>query len=202
VIDGKSLFTVRGASSFPAANRAAVIATRIEQAAEERSFQPESLRVAPEGENHAIFAGPLRIMLVTGADAGRPAAAQAVALARGSDSIGDRRLPAIANATVSAIASMRPALDSGDRRDHVAAVGGRPLHILSASYKRGSIRLASSRSKSAWVEHVRRGLSTRFDSSRSSLSRHCYSFGSILPSDGFHGRPVRQRCWNMSLRHW
>ncbi len=69
VVDGKSLFKVRGASSFPAANRAAAIATRIEQAADDRTFQPESLRVVPDGDNRAISAGPLRIMLVTSADA-------------------------------------------------------------------------------------------------------------------------------------
>jgi len=68
-IDGVTLFSLRGATSFPAADRAAAIARRIEAAAADPKIDPASVRVVPDGPSFGIFAGPVRLMLVLEADA-------------------------------------------------------------------------------------------------------------------------------------
>ncbi len=68
-VDGVKLFKVRGASSFPATDRAAAIARRIEAAAADPKVDIASVRTAPDGAYVAIMAGPTRLMLVMPADA-------------------------------------------------------------------------------------------------------------------------------------
>jgi small-conductance mechanosensitive channel len=165
VVDGKHLFKVRGASSFPAANRAGAIARRIEQAADDAAFQPESLRVAPDGENRAILAGPLRIMLVTDADAELDRLSpEDVALAN-------------ANAIQSAIVAYRQSRtrESLVRNGAyallatVALIAGIALLLWAAGRLRRTIeRIVHARVRTVGiqsfeivrVEHVRRGLTT------------------------------------------
>jgi small-conductance mechanosensitive channel len=67
-IDGVKLFSVRGAPTFPAAERAAGIARRIEAVADDRKVDIASVRTVPEGENVSIFAGTTRLMVVFKAD--------------------------------------------------------------------------------------------------------------------------------------
>ncbi|MGE5131228.1 MAG: hypothetical protein ACM3IK_16470, partial [Sphingomonadaceae bacterium] len=68
-VDGRTLFTVRGISSNPADERAAVIAERIVQVARKRSIPVDSLKVV-EGDAYAsIMAGDTLIMGVFDADA-------------------------------------------------------------------------------------------------------------------------------------
>ncbi|RZL90609.1 MAG: mechanosensitive ion channel family protein [Variovorax sp.] len=68
-LDGRTLFHVRSPSSFPAKERAAGIAGRIEAAARDRTLDPASVRTGTSDGLTAIFAGPIRIMVVTDADA-------------------------------------------------------------------------------------------------------------------------------------
>jgi small-conductance mechanosensitive channel len=68
-VDGVTLFRLRGATSFPAANRAAAIARRIEAAAADRRIDPASVRTVPDGPSVGIYAGNVRLMLVLDADA-------------------------------------------------------------------------------------------------------------------------------------
>jgi small-conductance mechanosensitive channel len=68
-VDGVTLFRLRGATSFPAADRAAAIARRIEAVADDRRIEPASVRTVPDGPSIGIFAGPTRLMLVLDADA-------------------------------------------------------------------------------------------------------------------------------------
>ena len=68
-VDGVTLFRLRGATSFPAADRAAAIARRIEAAAADRRIDPASVRTVPDGPSVGIYAGNVRLMLVLDADA-------------------------------------------------------------------------------------------------------------------------------------
>ena len=68
-LDGTTLFLVRTPSGFPAADRAAGIARRIEAAARDRTIHPAQVRTATSEGLTVIFAGPARIMAVTDADA-------------------------------------------------------------------------------------------------------------------------------------
>ena len=69
VLDGQTLFRVRGTSAYPAAERAQRISERLEEAARAGSIPPEAVQVAP-GEGVAnVVAGDRHLMVVTDADA-------------------------------------------------------------------------------------------------------------------------------------
>jgi small-conductance mechanosensitive channel len=67
--DGRTLFTVRGTSSSPAAQRAAAIASRIHKAARDSSIAPEAIVVAPSDVGLEIRAGTPVLMTIVPADA-------------------------------------------------------------------------------------------------------------------------------------
>ena len=67
-IDGQVLFRVRGASSYPAAQRAAAIEKRIEAAADS-SFRSDRLSIEDTETTAMIMAGNEALMVVTDADA-------------------------------------------------------------------------------------------------------------------------------------
>ncbi|HTG80837.1 MAG TPA: mechanosensitive ion channel family protein, partial [Geobacteraceae bacterium] len=67
-IDGQVLFRVRGASSYPAAQRAAAIEKRIEAAADS-SFRSDRLSIEDTETTAMIMAGYEALMVVTDADA-------------------------------------------------------------------------------------------------------------------------------------
>ena len=69
VIDGVTLFRVRGSSAFPAERRAAVIAERIKSAAADRTVSPDAVRTVEIEMGTAIVAGRERVMVVLDADA-------------------------------------------------------------------------------------------------------------------------------------
>lgn len=68
-VDGIPLFQVRGASAFPAARRAAEIGQRIEAAAADPAFRPESLRATDRGVYTEISGGGHVVMRFVDADA-------------------------------------------------------------------------------------------------------------------------------------
>jgi len=69
VVDGQTLFRVRGISSFTASRRAEAIAGRIVALARDAGFDPATLRIS-EGElSTQIFGGPRQMMSVFDADA-------------------------------------------------------------------------------------------------------------------------------------
>jgi small-conductance mechanosensitive channel len=68
-LEGRVLFTVRGFSSLPASERAALIADRIEDVAADSSIATEDLVVVPAGQNIEIRAGERRLMILVPADA-------------------------------------------------------------------------------------------------------------------------------------
>jgi small-conductance mechanosensitive channel len=75
MVDGKTLFTVRGVLSFPAQARASAITQRIKELSEDVSAKPDSLSVADAEGTSNIVAGDLVLMSVTDQDAataGRP----------------------------------------------------------------------------------------------------------------------------------
>jgi small-conductance mechanosensitive channel len=67
-LDGEILFNVRGSPSTPAAERAAVIAGRIRQAADDDSVAPDDVRVVPVESGWQIMAGTIRVMTVLPGD--------------------------------------------------------------------------------------------------------------------------------------
>jgi small-conductance mechanosensitive channel len=69
VIDGRTLFRVRGTSSFPAERRAAGIAGRIKLVAADRSVPLDAVRTVEMDIGTAIFGGRERVMVVFDADA-------------------------------------------------------------------------------------------------------------------------------------
>src|SRR5262245_11499134 len=69
VIDGRALFRVRGASSFPAERRAAGIAERIKAVAADRTVSPDAVRAVETEIGTAIFGGRERVMVVFDIDA-------------------------------------------------------------------------------------------------------------------------------------
>jgi small-conductance mechanosensitive channel len=84
VVDGTVLFTVRGVSALPAADRAASIAARIVQAARDPAVDPATIQPVEQGSMTAIMAGETRLAIVAEADAqqegvGRPELAMVVA---------------------------------------------------------------------------------------------------------------------------
>ena len=68
-IDGNPLFKIRGATSLPAASRAAGIESRVLALAEDPSVDPASVRLQTEGDFIQIWGGNTRIMVVTQPDA-------------------------------------------------------------------------------------------------------------------------------------
>jgi small-conductance mechanosensitive channel len=77
VIDGATLFRVRGVSSFPAGARARGIEDRLKAVAADRTIAPDSLHIAETGSFTRILAGNVPIVTVVDADAaleqiGRP----------------------------------------------------------------------------------------------------------------------------------
>jgi small-conductance mechanosensitive channel len=69
VIDGRTLFRVRGTSSFSAERRAAGIAARIKAVAADRTVSPDAVRAVETELGTAIFGGRERVMVVFDADA-------------------------------------------------------------------------------------------------------------------------------------
>jgi small-conductance mechanosensitive channel len=69
VIDGRTLFRVRGSSAFPAERRAAGIAERIKAVAADRTVSPDAVRTVETEMGTAIVAGRERVMVVLDADA-------------------------------------------------------------------------------------------------------------------------------------
>ncbi len=68
-IDGRVLFRVRGASSYPARQRAARIKSRIESVAEDTSIRSDQLRAVDSDYYTTILADDQLIMIVANADA-------------------------------------------------------------------------------------------------------------------------------------
>ena len=69
VVDGRVLFRVRGVTSFPAKERAAAIAERIERIAEDSSAMTGSIRVLEDDGYSSIMVGNERVMVLFDADA-------------------------------------------------------------------------------------------------------------------------------------
>lgn len=69
VVDSRTLYRVRGISSYPPGTRAAAIAERITALAADSSFDPRSLRTVDAQNSADIMAGQRRIMSVLDADA-------------------------------------------------------------------------------------------------------------------------------------
>jgi small-conductance mechanosensitive channel len=69
VLDGETLFRVRGSSTHPAEERARRISGRIEEAARTPTIAPEAVQAAPIDEIVNITAGDRFLLMVTDADA-------------------------------------------------------------------------------------------------------------------------------------
>jgi small-conductance mechanosensitive channel len=54
-IDGRKLFYVRGTTSFPAENRANIIQEKIINLADDKNFNPDSLKLVEEADRHVII---------------------------------------------------------------------------------------------------------------------------------------------------
>src|SRR5262245_24658341 len=68
VVDGATLMRLRGAGVYPAERRAAAVAGRIVDAAEERSFEPADLRIDEADQESRIMAGSTPIVRLFDAD--------------------------------------------------------------------------------------------------------------------------------------
>jgi small-conductance mechanosensitive channel len=68
VVDGTTLFTVRGVSAYPADKRAQQISNRIQAVAKDRGFATQNLRVAETEWGSQILAGDQPILTVLDAD--------------------------------------------------------------------------------------------------------------------------------------
>jgi small-conductance mechanosensitive channel len=68
-VDGHTLFRVRGVPSFPADQRAASIAERIERAAADPSIKPDQLRTEPDASGIQVIAGDTVLVTITEPDA-------------------------------------------------------------------------------------------------------------------------------------
>ena len=69
IIDGVTLFQVRGTSAFPAERRAKVISVRIAQLAADRMFDPDALQISEQDNATTIVAGNQNILSLYDADA-------------------------------------------------------------------------------------------------------------------------------------
>src|SRR5262245_27942347 len=68
-LDGRTLLTVRGVSSLPAAERAALIEERVRAVARDRTIDPDSVTVVQGPLGHEIRAGGRPLLTVIAADA-------------------------------------------------------------------------------------------------------------------------------------
>src|SRR5262249_60598336 len=69
VIDGRTLYSVRGVSAFPAEKRAEIIRTRILELARDPAFDPATIEIA-ETDTYVLIGPPSRpIQRITEADA-------------------------------------------------------------------------------------------------------------------------------------
>jgi small-conductance mechanosensitive channel len=68
VVDGTTLFSVRGLPTLPAENRAELIAARIQALAEDRGFAPQNLRLAEVPAGTEMLGGDHPIMLIADPD--------------------------------------------------------------------------------------------------------------------------------------
>lgn len=71
IVDGKELFRLGGVSSFPAKERAKVVAGRIKGLAEDTTVDPKSLQVVKEGDLTYIKAGKISALGLVASDAVR-----------------------------------------------------------------------------------------------------------------------------------
>jgi len=69
VLDGQTLFRVRGASAYPAEERARLISGRIEEVARTSTIAPEAVQAVPGEDVVDITAGDRFLLVVTDADA-------------------------------------------------------------------------------------------------------------------------------------
>jgi small-conductance mechanosensitive channel len=69
ILEGESLFRVRGFSALPAEQRATLIAGRIESIAADSSIRAEDLRLLEAGDQTRILAGDRLVMTITDTDA-------------------------------------------------------------------------------------------------------------------------------------
>jgi small-conductance mechanosensitive channel len=69
ILDGRTLFLVRGASAFPAERRAAEVAARIEALAANPTFDPGTLKISASPDVTLIAAGNQRVIAIFDADA-------------------------------------------------------------------------------------------------------------------------------------
>jgi small-conductance mechanosensitive channel len=68
-IDGKKLFYVRGITSFPASDRARIVAERIISLAENKSFNSDSIQILEDEDRHIISADGIVIVRLFDVDA-------------------------------------------------------------------------------------------------------------------------------------
>jgi small-conductance mechanosensitive channel len=68
-LDGKTLFTVRGLSAYPAEKRAQLVAEQIEAVAKDRRFAPQSLKLNETQYETEIMAGRLPVVEIFDGDA-------------------------------------------------------------------------------------------------------------------------------------
>jgi small-conductance mechanosensitive channel len=85
VVDGATLFRVRGVSSFPAEARARGIEDRVKAVAADRTIAPDSIHTVETGSFTRILAGNVAIVMIVDADAdleqiGRPELAAALVM--------------------------------------------------------------------------------------------------------------------------
>ncbi len=69
VVDGDTLFLLRGVSSFPAKKRAQEVRSRVIAVARDESFSPEDLTIKEEPDVSAIYAGETRLLVIFDKDA-------------------------------------------------------------------------------------------------------------------------------------
>jgi small-conductance mechanosensitive channel len=69
MLDGEALFSVRGVSALPAAERAARITAAIKRVAHDETFDPANLKVVKSDPFTSIMAGDVRILALVDADA-------------------------------------------------------------------------------------------------------------------------------------
>ncbi|HMN75847.1 MAG TPA: mechanosensitive ion channel [Burkholderiaceae bacterium] len=137
-VDGHVLLRVRGASSYPAHERAARISKRIEAAAADTSVAPGSVRAVAHGDILVITAGEHQLMAITGADA------RLEALSR--EDLARLHVPRIAEAVVEyRAARSAAALRQSALRTAGSTVGAALLVALLVWMGRGLERVAARR---------------------------------------------------------
>ena len=69
IIDGTTIFQLRGATAFPASERAALVSNRIESIAADPSFDPDTIKIASNPMGQEISIGKRLIVTLVDADA-------------------------------------------------------------------------------------------------------------------------------------